>query len=106
MSAKTTYDAMKKAIRDVEVYSDINGSSKGREVVADLLLQASRMNQLIGETESQKWRVAAICNAYESGFGHHDRNLPNPYRAESDESLAYAYGKEIGAERAAAKDVE
>ncbi len=48
------------------------------------------------------FRVAGICNAYESGYGHHDRDLPNPYSTGSDEYHAYAYGKEVGAERAAA----
>lgn len=51
-------------------------------------------------TPALNFRVAGVCNAYESGFGHHDRDLPNPYSEGSDEYLAYAYGKEVGAERA------
>ena len=44
--------------------------------------------------------VLPIANAYESGIGHCNDNLCNPYKAGSAEAYAYDYGKEFGKSRA------
>lgn len=46
--------------------------------------------------ERQQEIVEAICDAYESGYGHALRSLPNPYHRFQDEYYAYNYGKMVG----------
>jgi len=49
----------------------------------------------------RQFLVFKICDAYESGYGHgqKDDKLPNPYRVDSDEFYAYNIGYELGREK-------
>ena len=61
------------------------------------------LSQRLQEEESDPpWLVVRICTAYESGYGHAGDDLPNPYKEDTDEWHAYAWGKHIAARRAAA----
>lgn len=44
--------------------------------------------------------ILAVTNAYESGVGHCNDNLCNPYRTGTAEHIAYDIGKEFGRSRA------
>lgn len=43
--------------------------------------------------------VLDICNAYESGYGHAGRQLPNPWPVGTPEHAAYIYGKQQALQR-------
>lgn len=49
--------------------------------------------------QSAEDHVISIAGAYESGIGHCNDNLCNPYKVGSAESFAYDYGKEFGKAR-------
>ena len=63
--------------------------------------QAAQSEQAVAVEDT----VLPIANAYESGIGHCNDNLCNPYKEGSAEAFAYDYGKEFGKARGISQSV-
>ena len=62
--------------------------------------EVARLEACAARTVPVEDVVLPIASAYESGIGHYNDSLCNPYKEGSAEAYAYDYGKEFGKSRA------